>query len=47
MNTAHDTLTAALSAVEDLVTQGFTSFKLFRELGVWYIVVNESQGVVK
>ena len=40
MNTQHTTLDAALSTIEDLISQGFSSFKLYRELNVWNVIVN-------
>ena len=40
MSTVHITLTSAMITVEDLVAQGHTSFKLFRELGLWNVIVN-------
>jgi hypothetical protein len=41
MNTQHTTLNAALSTIEQLVSQGFFSFKLYRSEGkVWNVIVN-------
>lgn len=40
MNTQHTTLNAALSTIEDLISQGHTSFKVFKELGLWNVIVN-------
>lgn len=40
MKTTHITLSAAMITVEDLVTQGHTSFKVFRELGLWNVIVS-------
>lgn len=44
MNTKHDTLNAALQTIEDLISQGFLSFKLYRSEGkVWNVIVNAVQ----
>jgi hypothetical protein len=40
MKTIHVTLSAALITVEDLVAQGHTSFKVFKEMGLWNVIVN-------
>jgi hypothetical protein len=40
MNTQHTTLNAALNQIEHLVSQGHHSFKLYRELNVWNVIVN-------
>lgn len=41
MKTSHITLTAAMITVEDLVAQGHTSFKVWRECkGQWNVIVN-------
>lgn len=41
MKTTHATLNAALSTIETLISQGFSSFKLYRSEGkVWNVVVN-------
>lgn len=40
MNSKHTTLSAAMITVEDLVVQGHTSFKVFKELGLWNVIVN-------
>ena len=40
MKTLHITLSADMFTVEDLVAQGHTSFKVFRELGFWNVIVN-------
>jgi hypothetical protein len=37
MATQHITLSAALVTVEDLVAQGHTSFKVWREESVWHV----------
>lgn len=39
MKTVHVTLSAAMITVEDLVVQGHTSFKVFKELGLWNVIV--------
>ena len=36
----HISLTAAMSTIESLVSQGYTSMKVWRELGLWYTLVN-------
>lgn len=36
----HITLSAAMIRIEELASQGHTSFKVFRELGLWYTFVN-------
>ena len=44
MNTQHSTLNAALQTIEDLVSQGHSSFKLYRSDGkVWNVIVNAVQ----
>ena len=41
MNSQHTTLSAALSTIEQLVSQGHQSFKLYRSEGkVWNVIVN-------
>lgn len=40
MNTQHTTLKAALSTIEQLVSQGHSSFKLYRSEKVWNVIVN-------
>jgi hypothetical protein len=40
MGTQHVTLSSALLTVEDLVAQGHTSFKVFKEFGLWNVIVN-------
>ena len=40
MKTSHITLSAAMITIEDLVAQGHTSFKVFKELGLWNVIVN-------
>lgn len=43
MNSQHSTLNAALSTIENLISQGFSSFKLFRSEGmVWNVIVNSA-----
>ena len=40
-HTQYDTLNAALSTIEDLISRGFHSFKLYRSEGkVWNVIVN-------
>lgn len=41
MKTVHITLSAAMITVEDLVAQGHTSFKVWRENSQWYVIVNK------
>lgn len=36
----HNSLAAAMSTVHSLVSQGCTSMKVWRELGLWYTIVN-------
>lgn len=36
----HKSLASAMIAVQDLVSQGHTSMKVWRELGLWYTLVN-------
>lgn len=43
MKTSHITLSAAMITVEDLVAQGHTSFKVFKEFGLWNVIVNAVQ----
>lgn len=43
MKTTHVTLSAAMITVEDLVSQGHTSFKVFKELGLWNVITNAVQ----
>lgn len=40
MKISHNTLSSAMLSVESLVSQGHSSFKLYRELNVWYVIVN-------
>lgn len=41
MNTQYTTLKAALSTIENLISQGHSSFKLYRSEGkVWNVIVN-------
>lgn len=44
MSTQHDTLNSALSTIENLISQGHSSFKLYRSEGkVWNVIVNAVQ----
>lgn len=44
MTSQHTTLNAALSTIEQLISQGFSSFKLYRSEGkVWNVIVNAVQ----
>lgn len=36
----HISLSDAMSTVQSLVSQGCTSMKVWRELGLWYTIVN-------
>lgn len=36
----HNSLASAMIAVQSLVRQGHTSMKVWRELGLWYTIVN-------
>lgn len=36
----HTSLASAMITVQDLVSQGQTSIKVWRELGLWYTIVN-------
>jgi hypothetical protein len=38
----HTTLASAMFTVQSLVSQGHTSMKVWRELGLWYTLVNDS-----
>lgn len=40
MKTQHTSLSSAISTVQSLVSQGYTSMKVWRELGLWYTIVN-------
>lgn len=41
LTTQHTTLNAALSTIENLISQGHSSFKLYRSEGkVWNVIVN-------
>lgn len=41
MNSQHTTLNAALQTIENLISQGHSSFKLYRSEGkVWNVIVN-------
>ena len=42
MLTGHKTLKLAMLAVQSLVSQGHTSMKVWRELGLWYTIVNDN-----
>ena len=39
-HTQYDTLNAALSTIEQLISQGFHSFKLYRSEGLWNVIAN-------
>lgn len=40
-HTKYDTLNAALTTIENLISQGHSSFKLYRSEGkVWNVIVN-------
>lgn len=44
MSTQHTTLNAALSTIEQLISQGHSSFKLYRsEDNIWNVIVNAVQ----
>lgn len=38
----HTSLSAAMITVQSLVSQGHTSMKVWRELGLWYTIVNDN-----
>lgn len=38
----HTSLSAAMIAVQSLVSQGHTSMKVWREFGLWYTIVNDN-----
>lgn len=40
MNTTHVTLSSALIKIEDLISEGYASFKLFKNLGLWNVIIN-------
>ena len=40
MNSQHTTLDAALTTIEQLISQGYSSFKLYRSEGLWNVIVN-------
>lgn len=40
MDTQHTTLSAAMIKIEDLISEGYDSFKLFKSLGMWNVIVN-------
>lgn len=42
----HMTLSAAMITIEDLVEQGHTSFKVYKELGLWNVVVNAAHTLI-
>lgn len=47
MNTQHNplehtSLASAMSTVQNLVSQGYTSMKVWCELGLWYTIVNDN-----
>jgi len=37
MNSSHNTFTAAMSTIEELYAEGFTSFKLYRQDMQWWV----------
>jgi hypothetical protein len=44
MNSQHNSLYSALGQIENLISQGFHSFKLYRSEGkVWNVIVNAVQ----
>lgn len=44
MSSQHNTLDAALGKIENLISQGYSSFKLYRSEGkVWNVIVNAVQ----
>lgn len=40
----HTSLNAALLTIEDLISQGYASFKLFKQDGAWNTIVNGERG---
>lgn len=42
-HTTYITLNAALQTIENLISQGFSSFKLYRSEMVWNVIVNAVQ----
>lgn len=38
----HTSLASAMITVQSLVSQGHTSMKVWRELGLWYTIVNDN-----
>lgn len=42
MKISHSTLSSAMLSVEDLVSQGHSSFKVWREDSQWYVQTNVS-----
>lgn len=38
----HITLSAAMIRIEELVNEGHTSMKVWREIGLWYTIVNDN-----
>lgn len=43
MSSQHTGLDAALGKIEQLISQGFSSFKLYRSEMVWNVIVNAVQ----
>lgn len=39
MNTAYNTFAQAMNTIEHFHSEGYKSFKLFKENGMWYIEV--------
>lgn len=39
-STTHTTLNAALLIIEGLISQGYVSFKLFKQDGAWNTIAN-------
>lgn len=40
MNSQHNTLSAAMIKIEEHISEGFASFKLFKQDSQWYVIVN-------
>lgn len=40
MNTQHSSLDSALLTIENLISQGHSSFKLYRSEKVWNVIIN-------
>lgn len=38
----HTSLSAAMNTAQSLISQGHTSMKVWRELGLWYTIVNDN-----